>query len=115
MQHAAEPVLEDRKADHCLRCLDPLPPKVPRCPGCGHPVRTLRLLPFVIGTVGLLVLVFAVLVMYRLVKNEDVENTILPPDPSTAETHELFPDPPADKGKDSEPAKAEKPPPLNER
>jgi hypothetical protein len=116
MKDAVEPVLLDATDDRCPRCLQPVPHKAPRCPGCGQPIRTMRMLPFAIGAAGLLALVFAVLLMYRVASNEDAANAPAPPDPAAAEKQqELFPRPTPTTSKASEPAKPEKPPPLNER
>src|SRR5450631_137491 len=116
MQYAAEPVLQDVKAHFCPRCLQPVPSKVDRCPGCGQPIASRRFLPLSIGVAGLLALVFAVLVIYQMVSNEDAANAPAPPDPATAEKQEaLFSDPTPAKAQASEPAKPEKRPPLDER
>ena len=69
MQDAVQPDLEDIEAKRCPRCLQPVPPKASRCPGCGQPIHTLRLLPLAIGAAGLLALVFALLVMFRMMRN----------------------------------------------
>src|ERR1035441_7190022 len=66
MPNAAEPVMEDTKGDRCPRCLQTVPPKASRCPGCGQPIGSMRSLAFAIGIAGLLVLVFAMIVMFRL-------------------------------------------------
>src|ERR1035441_10890913 len=71
MQDAVQPGLEDIEAKRCPRCLQPVPPKASRCPGCGQPIHTLRLLPLAIGAVGLLALVFALLVMFRMMRSEE--------------------------------------------
>jgi hypothetical protein len=118
MPDAAEPVKEDTKGDHCPRCLQPVPRKASRCPGCGQPIRSTRLLTFAIGIAGLLVLLFAMLVMYRLVRNEDAANAPVPVDEDAA-PQPLFPDPPPastadDKAKPDEPAKPDKKAPLDE-
>ena len=107
-------MLQDLKADRCPRCLQPVPPKAARCPGCLQPIHSLRLLPFVIGVAGLLALVFAVILMYRMVRIEDAVNTPAPVDESLADRQVLLPDPPPEGSKPSEPPKPEKPPPLNE-
>jgi hypothetical protein len=116
MQIAAEPVLEVTRAPCCPRCLQPVPPKVSRCPGCLQPIHSQRFLPLAIGVAGLLALVFALLVMYRMVSNEDAENAPTPLDqPSVEQQQDLFPDPPPANSKPSEPAKPEKRPPLDEK
>jgi hypothetical protein len=85
-----------------------------RCPGCGQPAYSLRLLPFAIGVAGLLALVFALLLMYRVVRNEDSAGAPAPVDENAAEQQELLPDPPP-ASKANEPAKPDKRPPLDER
>jgi hypothetical protein len=121
MQDAVEPIVPDLKTDHCPRCLQPVSPKVPRCLGCGQPIRSRRSLPLLIGAAGVLVLVFAVLLMYQLVSNEDAANAPLPVDDQKAQTQELFSDPPpnsisSEAAKPAKPSSTpEKRPPLNER
>ena len=94
MPDAAEPVTEDTKGDRCPRCLQTVPPKASHCPGCGQPIRSMRALTFAIGTAGLLVLVFAVIVMYQVVAN-DAANAPVPVKENAAAQEELLPDPPA--------------------
>ena len=115
MANAAQPTLPNPKADRCPRCLQPVPPKVERCPACFHPIQSFRLLPWLIAAAGLLALVFAVVVMYRMVRTEDAINAPPPVDESLADRQVLLPDPPPEGSKPSQPAKPEKPPPLNER
>ena len=113
MPDAAEPVTEDTKGDRCPRCLQTVPPKASHCPGCGQPIRSMRSLTFAIGIAGLLVLVFAMIVMYQLVANEDAANAPVPVDQNAAQ-QPLIPDSPPESSSD-EPAKPEKKPPLDER
>ena len=115
MANALQPMLQDLKTDRCPRCLQPVPPKAARCPGCLQPIHSLRLLPFAIGVAGLLALVFAVILMYRMVRTEDAVNAPAPVDESLADRQVLLPDPPPAGSKPAEPPKPEKPPPLNER
>src|ERR1017187_7136286 len=91
MPNAAEPVMEDTKGDRCPRCLQTVPPKASRCPGCGQPIGSMRSLAFAIGIAGLVVLVFAMIVMYRLVANEDAANAPVPVDGPTAGTFSRSP------------------------
>ena len=114
MPDAAEPVTEDTKGDRCPRCLQTVPSKASHCPGCGQPIRSMRSLTLAIGIAGLLVLVFAMIVMYQVVANEDAANTPTPVKENTAPREELLPDPPPD-SRPHEPAKPEKKPPLDER
>jgi hypothetical protein len=74
-------------------------------------------MPMVFGVIGILVLVFALLVMYRMVRDEDIMNGPPPVDPNAAPlaVDELGPGTSATDHSPEEPAKAEKPPPLNER
>jgi hypothetical protein len=74
----------------------------------------MRYVPLAIGVTGLLAMVFVMLVLYRMVRNEDAVNATLPPDDATARQQQLFPDATA-KGQAKKPAKPEKRPPLNER
>ena len=80
MPDAAEPVIEDTKGDHCPRCLQTVPAKARRCPGCGQPIRSTRSLIFAIGMAGLLVLLFAMVVMYKLAANEEAATAPVPVD-----------------------------------
>jgi hypothetical protein len=114
MQSVAEPILQDLKAECCSRCLQPVPVEAPRCPRCGQPIGSKRVLPLAIGVAGLLALVFAVFLMYRMVSNEDAAKAPPPPDPAATQ-QQLFPDPPPANSKASEPARPEKRPPLDER
>jgi hypothetical protein len=115
MQDAVQPDLEDIEAKRCPRCLQPVPPKASRCPGCGQPIHTLRLLPLALGAVGLLALVFALLVMFRMMRNEDQLRAPVPADDGGAQQGDVFPDPAPPNNKANQPPKPEKRPPLNER
>lgn len=112
MPEVVPPIIDDLNDERCPRCLQPVPPKAGRCPACRQPIHSLRLLPLTIGTVGILALVFAMLLMYRTVADEDAATA-----PVTMEDtgqDDLLPDPPPD-NRTKEPAKPEKPPPLNDR
>jgi hypothetical protein len=63
----------------------------------------------------LMALLFIVLLMYRMMTNEDAANAPAPVDQATAEEQAILPDPPPANSKPSEPSKPDKPPPLNER
>jgi hypothetical protein len=120
MPDAAEPVKEDTKGDHCPRCLQTVPPKARRCPGCGQPIRSTRSLIFAIGIAGLLVLLFAMVVMYKLAANEEAATAPVPVDENADQQQELFRDPPPassanEPAKPDEPTKPEKKPPLDEK
>ena len=119
MPDAAEPVIEDTKGDHCPRCLQTVPRKASRCPNCGQPIRSTRSLILAIGIAGLLVLLFAMLVMYKVMANEDAANAPAPVDENADHQQELFRDPaPAssstEAAKPDEPTRPEKKPPLDE-
>ena len=66
---------------------------------------------FAIGAVGILAIVFAMLLMYQTVAEEDSSKA---PIATEEATDELFPDPPPN-SKPSEPSKPPKKPPLDER
>jgi hypothetical protein len=68
----------------------------------------------VIGAACAVALLFVVLLMYRVLRNEDAANAPVPVDEETAEQQLMVPDPPAN-SKPREPSKPDKPPPLNER
>ena len=114
MPDASQPILQDLKDERCPRCLQPLPVKASRCPGCGQPIHSsLRFVPIAIGIAGLLALVFAMVVMYQVVANEDAANAPAPVDANTPQQQQLFPDAPA-ADSTNQPAKPDKAPPLNE-
>jgi hypothetical protein len=74
----------------------------------------MRFMPFLIGFAGLLALVFAALVMYRMAANEEDANAPPTVDENATQQQPLFPDPPPSNTTSSEPTKPEKKPPLNE-
>ena len=86
----------------------------------------MRSATFAIGIAGLLVLLFAMLVMYQLVANEEALNAPVPVDENADQQQGIFPDPPqagtADEPampypttKPDQPTKPEKKAPLDER
>ena len=105
--------LEDLRVERCPRCLQPVPPKASRCPQCRQPIHAVRLLPWVLGAVGLLVLLFGLLITFRTMRNEP--RVSVPVDESAAPQDSLSSEPPGANNAPSEPAKPEKRPPLNER
>jgi hypothetical protein len=113
MPDAAEPVIENTEGDHCPRCLQTVPRKASRCPNCGQPIRSTRSLILAIGIAGLLVLLFAMLVMYKVMANEDAANAPVPVDENADKQQELFRDPPPASSA-TEPAKPDRKPPLDE-
>jgi hypothetical protein len=120
MPDAAQPVIEDTKGDRCPRCLQTVPRKASRCPGCGQPIHSTRPLILTIGIAGVLVLLFAMLVMYKVMANEEAANSAVPVDENADQQHELFPDPPqassgAEPAKPDPPTKPDKKPPLDEK
>jgi hypothetical protein len=68
----------------------------------------------VVGAACLMALLFVVLLMYRMMRNEDAANAPAPVDEVRAEQQKLFPDPPPPNSKPAPPSKPDKPPPLNE-
>jgi hypothetical protein len=114
MLEALQPILEDRRSENCPRCLQPIPPQASRCPACRLPIHSQRYVPFAIGIAGLLALLFVAFVMYRMARNEDAANAPVPID--EPQQQEILPDPPPSNTKQrAEPARPEKPPPLNEK
>ena len=108
--------IADLKDNHCPRCLQAMPPKSARCPGCGQPIQnSSRVLRLAIAIAGLIALIFAVVLVYQTVRDEDAAKAGVPIEavPKTPE-QELFPDPPRNSGS-KEASKPEKKPPLNER
>ena len=74
-----------------------------------------RGLRLAIGFAGLIALLFAVVVMYQTVRNEDAGKAPVPVEEvQKTPDQELFPDPPPDNGNKEAP-KPEKKPPLNEK
>ncbi len=55
----------------CHRCLQPLPHKAARCPNCGErPEGTIRNLPALLATGGILALAFLVWIMIAVFRNQ---------------------------------------------
>jgi hypothetical protein len=115
MRVAVQPTPHDPKAERCPRCLQPVPPRLSRCPGCRQPIHSLRSWTLGIGAVGLMALLFVVLLMYRMMSNEDAANAPAPVDEAAAGQQKSFPDPPPANSKSAGPSKPDKPSPLNER
>ena len=115
MQDAIEPSSAELVVERCPRCLLPVPPKVPNCPDCRYPIHPLRLLPFAIGGAGLLVLLFVLVVAFRVMRNDALLNAPVPYDSGAAQADPVH-DPVStdDATSPSKPSKPEKPPPLNE-
>jgi hypothetical protein len=103
--------------DRCTRCLQPVPARTPRCPNCGQPiVRGGRSLTLLIGAGGVGALVFLVLLMWLVVRNEDLQKAPLPIDEQT-EAKQPPIQPEGSSGSSQEAPKdekPEKPPPLSQ-
>jgi len=104
---------EDLQVERCPRCLQPVPPKASRCPECRQPIHAVRLLPWVLGAVGFLVLLVGLLITLRTMRNEP--RVSVPVDENAAQQDSFSSEPPGANNAPSEPAKPEKRPPLNER
>ena len=64
------------RQDVCHRCLEPLPPNATRCTSCGERRQgTIGRVPLLIGTAGVLALVFLVWIMVVVIKNEEFMNS----------------------------------------
>jgi hypothetical protein len=118
MPDAAQPVMEDPKGERCPRCLQNVSAGASRCPNCGQPIHSIRSLLVAIGIAGLLVLVFVMLVMYKVMANEDAASAPVPVDDAD-QKQQLFRDPPPassanEPAKPDRPTKPEKKPPLDE-
>ena len=111
MQTPSSRPLQDLKDERCPRCLQPVPPKAARCPGCRQPIHSLRLLPFAIGVAGLLALVFAVILMYRMVSSEGCGQAPAPVDEIPRRPAGTLPDPPAGQ----QPSQPNRPSPKSRR
>ena len=112
MEETEQPSLDDVRVGHCSRCFQPVPPKASHCPACRQPVHTLRVLPWVAAAVGLFVLLFALFVVLRMTRNEQLR---APVDNGATQQAPLFPDPPPAGSQPKQPSKPEKRPPLDER
>jgi hypothetical protein len=114
MQDIAQPSREDLRVSFCPRCLQPVPPKASHCPGCRQPIHALRVLPWILGAAGFLVLLFGLLFTLRTMRNEP--RAVAPiEDESASEPAGLSSEAPPKVETPSPPPKPEKPPPLNER
>ena len=113
MEDAVQPSLEDLRVERCARCLQPVPPGSSRCPGCRQPIHRLRVPPLALGAAGLLALVLALFVAFRLMRTEPVASG--PVDEAPAQKIELSSEPPPANNTPSQPPQPEKRPPLNER
>jgi hypothetical protein len=84
-----------------------------RCPKCGQPrSRGGRRLNLLIGAGGLGALLFLVLLMWLVVRDEDARKAPVPVDERAQQ--EVLPEPSKQPEKDAKPEKPEKPPPLNQ-
>ena len=63
-----------RSAETCARCLQPIPREARRCPNCGTPRTNSRRIVVLLGIASLLALVFVILLMVQVVRNEDLQN-----------------------------------------
>ena len=69
----------DSKGERCSRCLQPVPAKAARCPHCRVPVqKSSSLLGVILGVAGLIVLLFAIALMYQTARNEDADTEEVP-------------------------------------
>jgi hypothetical protein len=64
-----------RVDDLCPRCLQPVTVKMARCPNCGDRLPGFRRLPLLLGSVGLLALLFLLGLMVVVIRNDDIENS----------------------------------------
>jgi hypothetical protein len=113
MQDIAQPSREDLRVSFCPRCLQPVPPKASHCPGCRQPIHALRVLPWILGAAGFLVLLFGLLFTLRTMRNEP--RAVAPIEEPASEQTGLSSEAPPKVETPSPPPKPEKPPPLNER
>jgi ribosomal protein S14 len=104
-----------RDVDRCTRCLQPVPRNASRCPQCGHPHANRRYVPLLVGVAGIFALAFVMALMYYAAWRADMMKADPLVDPNGAEKQEIMVETPADTKASSEPAKPEKPPPLNEK
>ena len=79
----------------CHRCLQPIAPSARRCPQCGERHSPANRIPIFIGVLGLLALVFVAIIMFKVIRNSDIDSA------------------PADQTEQSAPKQPEKPPPFN--
>ena len=112
MDQAARKPPTQRPGEICPRCLRPVEFQALRCENCGQPITGHRNVSLWFGVGGVGALVFLVVLMWMVVHNEDVMNAPVPVDPQS-QKEELLPDT-SKTDKATEPAKPEKPPPLNQ-
>jgi len=113
MEDAVQSSREDLRVNFCPRCLQPVPPKASHCPGCRQPIHALRLLPWIFGAVGFLVLLFGLLFTLRTIRNEP--RAVAPVEEPASEQPGLSTEAPPKVEAPIPPPKPEKRPPLNER
>ena len=102
------------QGERCTRCLQPVTGRTPRCPNCGHPIsQGGRRLSLWIGVGGVSALLFVVLLMWLVVRNEDLQNAPVPVDEQTQAQQEILPETSKQAEKDTKPPEPEKQPPLN--
>ena len=111
MDHAAKKPAQ-RPVEACPRCLRPVPFQETRCENCGQAITGHRNITLWFGVGGVGALVFLVVLMWMVVHNEEVMNAPVPVD-TQGQKEELLPDT-SKTDKAAEPAKPEKPPPLNQ-
>jgi hypothetical protein len=58
----------------CYRCLQPIAPNAQRCRNCGERHSPANRLPILLGVFGLLLLVFVAIVMFKVVRNSDIDS-----------------------------------------
>ena len=118
MANVEAPQANQPNHDSCSRCLQPVPPKTARCPNCGTQIHSAhRRLPLAIGFIGLFALAFIMLVMYRMVGDEDMAKAPTLVDQGAQTQDDVLRDGAPDSGRTSnsdQPSKPDKPPPLNE-
>ena len=110
--------VEQRLSERCPRCKQPVEPQNTRCVNCGQPIsRAARSLTLWIGVGGIGTLIFVFLLMWLVVRNDDLVKAPPPVDDETAARQALpIPaqnTPDTSNQAEKEPAKPDKPPPLN--
>jgi hypothetical protein len=63
-----------RPGEVCHRCLQPIASSAQRCPNCGERLSPTNHLSLFLGILGLLALVFAAIVMVKVMRTSDTDS-----------------------------------------
>src|SRR5262249_51761893 len=100
----------------CPRCKQPVTFQDKRCPGCGQPLAGFtRNLTLWIGLGGVGAILFVVMLMWLVVRNDDLVKAPLPVDEETAPVQPDFPRNRETRKKKRAAQEKKRPPPLNRK